>query len=130
MVRVDLPDLIVIAVYRSPSNNSNEDRKEFIKLLSDLQHTSKTVVVCGDMNISYNPGQPTSNVLSFNMDKQGFRQLLRYPTHIKGNILDHVYVRVPESAGPITPSCTLYNPYYSDHDAPLLILKRELKAKK
>ena len=46
------------------------------------------------------------------MAAQGFQQLVDKPTHIKGNILDHLYVRDLEN-----PSWKFHHPYYSDHDA-------------
>ena len=128
MIRVDFPDLILIAVYRSPSHTSSEEKKDFIRLLTDVQPLSKPAVVCGDMNIPLNTSQG-SNILSL-MGKKGFKQLVDYPTHIKGNILDHVYVRYPKSTSLMPPSYRLHFPYYSDHEAPLLILKSKSEGEK
>ena len=123
ILRIDFKDLILLAVYRSPSHNSSKDKTELIKRLSTIKDSSKPVVVCGDMNISYNPSQPSDNILSLNMIKNGFKQLVTYPTHIKGNILDHLYLRFPPDSL-IPPLHRLHYPYYSDHDAILLMLKK------
>ena len=124
IIRIDFKDLILLAVYRSPSHNSAKDKTELIKRLSTIKDSSKPVVVCGDMNIPYNPSQPSDNLLSLNMIKNGFKQLVSYPTHIKGNILDHLYLRYPPDAL-IPPLHRLHYPYYSDHDAILLMLKKK-----
>ena len=104
--------------------------KDFIRLLTDVQPLSKPAVVCGDMNIPFNTSQPKGNILSLSMGNKGFKQLVDYPTHIKGNILDHVYVRYPKSTSLMPPSYRLHFPYYSDHEAPLLILKSKSEGEK
>ena len=124
ILRIDFKDLILLAVYRSPSHNSARDKTELIKRLSTIKDSSKPVVVCGDMNIPYNPSQPSDNLLSLNMIKNGFEQLVSYPTHIKGNILDHLYLRYPPDTL-IPPLHRLHFPYFSDHDAILLMLKKK-----
>ena len=124
IIRTDFKDLILLAVYRSPSHNSAKDRTELIKCLSTIKDSSKPVVVCGDMNIPYNPSQPSDNLLSLNMINNGFKQLVGYPTHIKGNILDHLYLRYPPDTL-IPPLHRMHYPYYSDHDAVLLMLKQK-----
>ena len=92
--------------------------QKFIKLLSEVQPSSKPAVVCGDMNIAFEPSKPCSNQLSDKMNRKRFKQVVTYPTHIKGNILDHMYVRCP-----VQPLWKLHYPYYSDHDAIMLILR-------
>ena len=123
IVKIELPGVIVIAAYRPPSNTSSDEKTQFISLLSDVQPSSKPAVVCGDMNIAFEPSKPCSNQLSDKMNRKRFKQVVTYPTHIKGNILDHMYVRCP-----VQPLWKLHYPYYSDHDAIMLILRKGKQA--
>ena len=52
----------------------------------------------------------------------GFTQLVCEPTHIEGNILDHVYWRDPTDAWNL--DVARYSPFYTDHDAILVTLKK------
>ena len=85
-----------------------------------MQPSSKPAVVCGDMNIAFEPAKPCSNKLSDEMYRKGFKQVVTYPTHVKGNILDHMYVR-----SVVRPLWRLHYPYYSDHDAVMLLLRKK-----
>merc|ERR1711884_505323 len=120
VVKIELSDVIVIAAYRPPSITSADEKTQFISLLSDVQPSSKPAVVCGDMNIAFEPSKPCSNQLSDKMNRKRFKQVVTYPTHIKGNILDHMYVRCP-----VQPLWKLHYPYYSDHDAIMLLLRKK-----
>ena len=72
----------------------------------------------GDFNVSAD----TSNGITAFLEKLGFQQLVFEPTHIGGNILDHVYWRDPTGAWN-PPDVARYAAYYSDHDATLVTLK-------
>ena len=47
----------------------------------------------------------------------GFNQLVDQPTHIEGNMLDHLYCRHIK-----TVKVFLHHPYYSDHDSVMALL--------
>ena len=51
------------------------------------------------------------------LEALGFKQLVQEATHIKGGLIDHVYIRESGTIGGV--DCSLYSPYYCamDHDA-------------
>ena len=109
MIRVKIRSLTIILVYRSPSIDSyNQFREELLSIIPPKGST----IVCGDFNIHPNTKENQYESLINVMAAQGFQQLVDKPTHIKGNILDHLYVRDLEN-----PSWKFHHPYYSDHDA-------------
>ena len=66
--------------------------------------------IVGDFNIDFG-SQKDHRVVKM-LHEMGFTQLVKHPTHMKGNILDHFY----------TNSCShdvslhQESPYFSDHD--------------
>ena len=124
LLRVELHDIVIIAAYRSPSFNTTRHVEAFTKVIVDGIHMSKVNVVCGDMNIHFNPNQPRNNHLAAKLYSMGFIQLVIEATHIEGNILDHVYVRPCKNIKISKPLYQLYYPNYSDHDAVLVMLKK------
>ena len=103
--------LEVISVYRSKEGLINQILQE----LSNLIDGDKTTMICGDFNICYN--SDGSNKLVKTLEGLGFKQLVQESTHIKGGLIDHVYLR--ESKTSVSVDCSLYSPYYCamDHDA-------------
>ena len=100
----------LILVYRfSENSNVFKFTEEIVKLVN----LTKTVIVCGDININLTqfPQNKFSNAL-FNL---GFLQLVNSPTHIQGGIIDHVYFYSPNMS--ICSLYKIYPVYYSDHDA-------------
>ena len=66
-----------------------------------------------------------SNInLIFRLAEKSFVQLVDQPTHIEGNLLDHLYIRHAK-----TDNVLLHHPYYSDHDSVMAIvdLKQNLQ---
>ena len=57
------------------------------------------------------------------LEKNGFTQSVREPTHIKGRQIDHFYFK-PGNIITENPTIYRYSPYYSDHDAICAILKK------
>ena len=109
--------LEVISVYRSKEGLINQILQE----LSNLIDGDKTTMICGDFNICYN--SDGSNKLVKTLEGLGFKQLVQESTHIKGGLIDHVYLR--ESKTSVSVDCSLYSPYYCamDHDALLTTVK-------
>ena len=124
LLRVELEYFVIIAAYRSPSFNSTRDYKQFTKVILDGIHKTKVNIVCGDMNIHFNPHSPRDNHLTSSLYDRGFVQLVTQATHIKGHVLDHMYVKSCPNVKMKKPLYQLHYPYYSDHDAVLLMLKR------
>ena len=127
LLRLDLQDTVIIAAYRSPSFKTTNNVQHFSKVILDGTHRSKVNMVCGDMNIPFNPHNPCDNLLTSSLHKQGFVQLVKEATHIEGNILDHVYVRPCKNIKILQPLYELHYPYYSDHEAVLVMIKRIFK---
>jgi endonuclease/exonuclease/phosphatase family metal-dependent hydrolase len=76
--------------------------------------STTTTIVCGDFNICYLTNK--NNKISKYLEDNGFSQLMKEATHIKGRHLDHFYFRPSDNISE-TPSIYRYSPYYSDHDA-------------
>ena len=69
------------------------------------------------------PNVNTNNfeVLTEMLTIAGFHQIVNQPTHIKGNMLDHMYFR-----GLLIKHHDLHRPHYSDHDAICAVVKEEV----
>ena len=107
----------MISVYRSKEGLINQ----ILDKLSNLIDWNKTTLICGDFNVCYNSDR--SNKLITTLEALGFKQLVQEATHIKGGLIDHVYIR--ESGTIESVDCSLYSPYYCamDHDALLTTVK-------
>lgn len=90
------------------------------KRLDSWIDTEKMVAVMGDMNIDYlDQKHPLKDYLA----GKNFVQLVKKPTHERGNLLDHVYVN-PKLL--ITePIVTQRSVYFSDHDVIVLQIPQE-----
>ena len=110
LTKMESPKLDVIVVYRSEQGNSTE----LLQHIQDLITPMKTTAVCGDFNICYLSTR--NNRITKYLEQNGFKQLVKEATHIKGRLLDHFYIRQHEKDSPAT-SVFRYSPYYSDHDA-------------
>ena len=82
---------------------------EFLRNNVDL---SVPIFIYGDFNI--NP----INVLSQALSSHGFKQMIQYPTHQHGNIIDHVYCNFPSQL-----KYFIHPVHFSDHDAILSLIK-------
>ena len=100
----------VIAVYRS----SNGCLTKFLDHIKNLISLNRPTIVCGDFNLCYK--QTRGNKVTRFLEDNGFAQLVKEATHIKGRLIDHCYVRV-EAKENARIHTLRYSPYYSDHDA-------------
>ena len=73
-------------------------------------------VVFGDFNIDPKRDELEYNKLLYAMTSKGFTQIVNRPTHMKGHLLDHIYVRDIQEF-----SWHLHHPYWTDHDATCLL---------
>ena len=110
LTKLKSSNLEVIAVYRSEQGNPSELLNHIIDLISQSANT----VICGDFNICY-LSQRNNKIIKY-LEQNGFTQLIKEATHVKGRLLDHFYFR---SSGDdrIKTSVFRYSPYYADHDA-------------
>ena len=81
----------VIIVYRSDQGNIAELLEHIIGLITPENNT----IICGDFNICYLSTR--QNKLTKYLEQNGFTQLVKEATHIKGRLLDHFYFRQREN---------------------------------
>ena len=84
-------DLDLITVYRSDQGNT----KELLQHLENLVNKDMATVVCGDFNICYQASR--NNRISKYLENNGFLQLIKEATHIKGRHIDHFYFKPDHS---------------------------------
>ena len=106
------------AVYRSPNGPSELPRQFFENI--NPNHNN---IITGDFNIPFNQGR-TSPTIKHILER-GFIQIVKEPTQLQGNILDHFYIRSKN----IVAKYQLHYPYYSDHDALCVNLKKLFRKK-
>ena len=108
----------IINTYRSANGHSVELLNNLINITSE----ERTSLITGDFNICYQMNQ--SNRLIQGLDKRGFSQLVNEATHIQGRHIDHVYWR-DHTCTWSEPDVERYSPYYSDHDAICVTIKKK-----
>ena len=113
-VRVSLSSVDILAVYRSPTS----EIKISVDVITNGIKESRSTFICGDFNahIGFNHSNPITSTLS----SRGFQQIVKQPTHLQGNLLDHVYVNFQQGHWYRQ---FLHSPYYSDHDAICTIIQ-------
>ena len=108
-------NLDVVNVYRSSDGNS----VELLNKIKGMLTEEKPTLITGDFNICMlNHGK---NRMTKGLIENGFKQLVRQATHIKGGHIDHVYWKDSHQLWEDL-HLELYCPYYSDHDASLITL--------
>ena len=75
--------------------------EEFTVNIADKLNLSKTVVICGYINLDLI--KYPSNTFTNNLKNLGCIQLVNTSTNIMGSIIDHVYFYSPQHT-----KCTLY----------------------
>ena len=117
VTKFDSHELDVVNVYRSSDGNS----MELLKRITEMLSIGKSTLITGDFNICVlNHGK---NRMSKGLMENGFNQMIRNATHIRGGHIDHVYWKDSDHVWK-TPTLEMYCPYYSDHDASLITLIR------
>ena len=112
LLKVNFEKLQVIVVYRSPATNSHDKLIEsLIKMFTDTLPT----IIFGDFNVDPKLQEKKYNKLVSAMTSKGFVQVVNRATHIKGHILDHMYLKNIEIF-----DWQLHHPYWTDHDATCL----------
>ena len=108
MSKFQSTDIDVITVYRS-TDNSQVGIVAFLKDLNEILDPKKRTAILGDFNISF-PDNPISRELM----AWDFKQLVEYPSHIEGNIIDHIYIS--DKVDPKLVVVDQHPVFYSDHD--------------
>ena len=109
-------DIDLVVMYRS----QNGDLIDLKHKLESLDVQEKPLLVIGDFNFCFtrNSLNPAKKYLKDHC----FTQLIKYPTNIKGNLLDQAYVR--DKRNVLDYSSELHSKYYSDHKALAVIFKK------
>ena len=81
----------------------------------------KPVLITGDFNICYIMNR--TNRLIQGLERNNFTQLVKEATHTRGRLIDHAYWKNRDKVWS-DPVLERYSPYYSDHDAICLTIKR------
>ena len=103
-------NLDIINTYRSSNGHSVELLNNLLRMTTD----KRPVLITGDLNICYKMNK--TNRLIQGLEANGFKQLVKEATHIRGRLIDHAYWR--DLVGTLSePEVDRYSPYYSDHDA-------------
>ena len=110
----DVIDLVVL--YRSQSGSHGV----IIETLETMLDESKPVLVIGDFNFCY--ADNSSNLTGRYLDQSYFKQLVKEPTHIEGNLIDQAHVR--DASGVHQYSVELHSKYYTDHKGIAVLIKR------
>ena len=105
-----------INVYRSQRGLQADLVNEITRLVTK----GKITIISGDFNICSRI--KWNNNVSTHLKSVGFTQYQLGGTHIKGGHIDHLYIK-HDGPRPIEVETDRYCPYYSDHDAILIILK-------
>ena len=114
-------DLDAIIVYRTAQGNS----LELIDHLEALITPGVTTIVCRDFNICLLTHR-NNRVTQF-LETSGFILLMNDATHNKGGHMNHFYFK-PGNNVCQNPSILRYSPYYSDHDALCVTIKKKENA--
>ena len=111
MTKVISKQFDIINVYRS----ANAQSTLFINDLTNLISRQKETFLVGDINICY-LSELHHPVIQFILS-QGFTQLVKRPTHIKGRLIDHIYHRNP-GVNKLLDDFKIHHcsPYFTDHD--------------
>ena len=73
----------------------------------------KITVIGGDFNVCFL--KHPNNMISKNLDKLNFHQIVKQATHIEGGLIDHLYIKKGKGAD-ISWVVEIMPKYYSDHD--------------
>ena len=113
----------VFGIYMSNDGNA----RNMMKQLTDLITKDKTTIIGGDFNVC--ALKYPSNLITEEMKKLEFEQIVKEATHIDGGLLDHLYIKQGED--------TYFNwelevspKYYSDHDCTGITLWKKYRENK
>ena len=119
MIKLEVNDMVVVLVYRSPSFANVDKFQEWLVKL--VQNERGSVIICGDFNIDPVAEKMKYDRLQAVMNGMGLSQIVNRPTHLSGHTLDHVYINRKLQLKYFN----LHHPYYSDHDSTLVIVEEK-----
>ena len=98
----------IINVYKSAGAEDNN----FLENLCALVSSGKPTTILGDFNICYISER--SNRVFQALSNMGFKQIVEFPTHIEGRLIDLVFIYSPDPN--ISYEVQQKAQYYTDHD--------------
>ena len=120
-LKISFPGLQLINIYRSPNPAHRPHYHKFIQILEQHLDDCEETVVCGDFNFNFLV-EGNRNSLPKALRRNGFKQIVKEPTNINGTCIDHIYTRLSD----MCIRYELYSPYYADHDALLIMVKKKI----
>ena len=109
IIKAKFQQLTVVVIYRSPQTDS------IAMVLESLLHLvpgTSPAIIFGDFNTDPKRDSVNYNRLNIALASKGFVQIIDKATHLRGGILDHMYVRNINLI-----DWNLHHPYFSDHDS-------------
>ena len=100
----------VIGVYRSTRSSNDNTLLSDIKRMIDF---SRVCLISGDFNLDVR--KQSNNVILKELRDMKFTQMIDYPTHVQGGIIDHLHVFCPKTYNNVMIESDLIAPFYSDH---------------
>ena len=116
-MKLEFGDIDIITIYRSPNEKYRTLISNFNERILELVNIEKRNIIVGDFN--FDALKDTSNSIKQNLEKIGFKQCVKFPTHIGGRCLDHVYCNRSENE-----YIKGYYTYYTDHSAVCVIIDK------
>ena len=99
----------IINIYRSEGAQSDDFKKDLKKLFNCYKDT----YLVGDFNLCYKSDR--NHPILKEIRLLGFEQMVKFPTHMAGRLLDHVHFYSSSGETPII-KVQQESPYFSDHD--------------
>ena len=112
------PTLDIVVLYRSQSGNLNALKQH----LEDLNKEEKPLLIIGDFNYCYL--ETTTNSTTKFLKECNFKQLVKEPTHIEGNLLDQAHIKDVRRTNSY--STESHSKYYTDHKAVAFLVKKNI----
>ena len=106
----------ILVLYRSQGGNHND----LMMKIADLTSRNKPQLVIGDFNFCYL--ENSSNSTKKYLKENDFKQIIKEPTHIEGNLLDQAHVRDVQRINNY--STEIHSKYYTDHKALAVMVKK------
>ena len=108
----------VITVYKTQDCTTISDHEQFLRILNELMDEGKPTIINGDFNFDY--WKDKDNLVRDTLEAKGFRQLITEPTTIRGNCIDHVYIKDEQVE---CVYANLYHSYFTEHEAVCVVVK-------
>ena len=118
IIKFSSEEIESIVLYRSSFGNIGN----LCEKLSSLFSNKKCQIITGDFNICTN--KRPNNLMTSTLKANDFKLMVDEATHIEGGYIDQAYIKGEENLFHST-EVERYSPYYSDHDALCITLKRK-----